>query len=415
MSDHRIYHDIKRATTPTVHYPYKRARTSRPQPLVSALIGREIAGSRPSFSSGTRVDLLTPRFLPRQSKKMFEHDESLYCGQFSQDGEVFMSACKDFQVRLYDANSWRPIKSIHARHVSWAIIDVDHSPDKRWVIYSSWSNYVQLCNVHGDFQIHDALDFIPDAGRFCLFGIKFSPDSRMILGGASGGEMYLYDVDRKERTLRLDAHEDDVNSVCFLDNTGHLVATGSDDNLVKVWDTRLLDDSRTDPVGEFEGHFEGITHVSSKGDGRYLLSNSKDQTIKLWDLRSMHNPNEKRARSRSDRSRMRSYFMHSHQPSSRRRNPRDTSIMTYRGHAVYNTLIRAYFSPAFTTGQQYIYSGDSQGNLFIYDILTGTPALKTRAHRGIIRDLSWHPFRPEIVTTSWDCTVRSWNPTENKE
>jgi WD repeat-containing protein 23 len=31
--------------------------------------------------------------------------------------------------------------------------------------------------------------------------------------------------------------------------------------------------------------------------------------------------------------------------------------MTYRGHAVLQTLIRAYFSPARTTGQRYIYSG----------------------------------------------------------
>ena len=35
------------------------------------------------------------------------------------------------------------------------------------------------------------------------------------------------------------------------------------------------------------GHTEGITYVSAKGDGRYVISNGKDQVLRLWDLRMM--------------------------------------------------------------------------------------------------------------------------------
>lgn len=35
------------------------------------------------------------------------------------------------------------------------------------------------------------------------------------------------------------------------------------------------------------GHTEGITYVSAKGDGRYVISNGKDQSVRLWDLRNM--------------------------------------------------------------------------------------------------------------------------------
>jgi WD repeat-containing protein 23 len=35
------------------------------------------------------------------------------------------------------------------------------------------------------------------------------------------------------------------------------------------------------------GHTEGITYVSAKGDGRYIISNGKDQALRLWDLRKM--------------------------------------------------------------------------------------------------------------------------------
>ena len=37
--------------------------------------------------------------------------------------------------------------------------------------------------------------------------------------------------------------------------------------------------------GILVGHKEGVTYVSTKGDGRYCLSNGKDQTMKLWDIR----------------------------------------------------------------------------------------------------------------------------------
>lgn len=44
----------------------------------------------------------------------------------------------------------------------------------------------------------------------------------------------------------------------------------------------------SNPSGVLVGHTEGITHVTSKGDNRYLASNGKDQKMLLWDLRMMH-------------------------------------------------------------------------------------------------------------------------------
>lgn len=41
---------------------------------------------------------------------------------------------------------------------------------------------------------------------------------------------------------------------------------------------------RGEPVGALTGHLDGI---NSHGDGRYFISNRRDQTIKLWDVRKM--------------------------------------------------------------------------------------------------------------------------------
>ena len=40
-------------------------------------------------------------------------------------------------------------------------------------------------------------------------------------------------------------------------------------------------------AGFLMGHLEGITFIDSRGDGHYFISNGKDQTTKLWDIRKM--------------------------------------------------------------------------------------------------------------------------------
>lgn len=87
-----------------------------------------------------------------------------------------------------------------------------------------------------------------------------------------------------------------------------MLVSGSDDNYLKVWDRRSLGETgrHTKPSGVLVGHTEGITYVDPKGDGRFVLSNGKDQvrspyprlcnevnflvvqTCKLWDLRMMY-------------------------------------------------------------------------------------------------------------------------------
>lgn len=54
----------------------------------------------------------------------------------------------------------------------------------------------------------------------------------------------------------------------------------------QVWDRRCFVTERQ-AAGVLTGHLEGITFIDSHGDGRYFISNSKDQTIKLWDIRKM--------------------------------------------------------------------------------------------------------------------------------
>ena len=232
--------------------------------------------------------------------------------------------------------------------------------------------------------------------------------------------MYVYDIESRQSILRIRAHDDDVNAVCFGDRSSpHLLYSGSDDTTLKVWDRRSMSDSRA--AGVFLGHTEGLTYVDSKGDGRYVLSNGKDQNMKLWDLRKMMSTEKAQAIDLSQFSTGFDYRWSSYD-NVYRNHPHDCSLVTYRGHKVLKTLIRCHFSPPGSTDSRYVYSGSEDGSVFIYNMdatLAGkvdvTMATKNTRPRGgmntrydyddrhggpwatCVRDASWHPNAPVIA------------------
>lgn len=128
--------------------------------------------------------------------------------------------------------------------------------------------------------------------RVGIFSCRFSADGREVIAGGSGGALFVYDLGKMRRTLGINAHSDDINSCCWADtSSGNVLVSASDDTSLKVWDRRSLGSSHK-PSGVLIGHTEGITHVAPKGDGRYVISNGKDQVLRLWDLRKMRSHND---------------------------------------------------------------------------------------------------------------------------
>jgi WD repeat-containing protein 23 len=163
-------------------------------------------------------------------------------------------------------------------------------------------------------------------------------------------------------------------------------------------------------AGYLVGHTEGITCVSSKGDGRYLLSNGKDQTTKLWDVRKTKTSYDE------DNFRIEStswdYRWMPYPNPSPIKHPDDQSARTYVGHVVNKTLIRCYFSPP-STNHRFAYTGSADGNVYIYDIegdgvtkvvvSSEEEAESFHPYRSysLVRDLSWHPHLPFMVAGQW--------------
>uniref|UniRef100_A0A915L2V2 DDB1- and CUL4-associated factor 11 n=1 Tax=Romanomermis culicivorax TaxID=13658 RepID=A0A915L2V2_ROMCU len=355
-------------------------------------------------------------FLPNKSSRLEKCVSKVFVSQFEKNGDLLVVGSQDQRIKIFDTSQYKYqfINEIAARDVGWIRMV------NTWCIPAGLKKVVHQCKLNGDSESHVEFDMLASERRFCCFSLRFSPDFQgtHILAGANDCCVYVYDRAINRRILRVLAHSDDVNSVCFAGKTTDIFYTGSDDGLIKVWDRRLLDQERPKPVACFAGHSDGVTYIDSKGDAQYLISNSKDQSIKLWDLRrpstssGIHAANQIVAKQSWD-------YRYETVARLRRpcRIPGDSSVATYSGaHRILHTLIRCFFSPLFTTGQSMIYTGCATGACVVYDVNSGERVAKLDGHRACVRDVSWHPYHNEICTSSylgnrdvqWDAEVLRW-------
>ncbi|XP_068025753.1 LOW QUALITY PROTEIN: DDB1- and CUL4-associated factor 11 [Melanerpes formicivorus] len=373
-----------------------------------------------SFSPGEK-SRLGSHFLPNQVCFSDTYPQKAFCGLFSPKGDLFVTACQDQRLRLYQCQGQRLrlLGTARGRDVGWSILDVVFSPDASQCLYSSWSDYIHVYDIYGDGDTHTALDLRPEERRFAVFSLAVGPDGREVLGGANDGCLYVYDRQVQRRVLRVQAHGDDVNAVALGEEGagGHLLLSGGDDGVCRAWDRRCLGEGRDSPVGLLAGHRDGITFLHPRGDGRYLVSNSKDQTAKLWDLRRPTGPGGLAAARRAV---ARQSWDYRWQRAPRRAMtatplPGDSSLMTYRGHAVLHTLLRCRLSPPPAQGGLYLGAGCAYGSVIVYDVLTGRPVRRLTNHGACVRDVCWHPHEGTLASASWDGSVRLWAYREPQE
>ncbi|KAJ3194884.1 hypothetical protein HK101_001655 [Irineochytrium annulatum] len=365
------------------------------------------------------------------------YDHKAYCGEYSKDGRRFFCATQDYTIRLYDTtrraeeervpgrggeSGMKLERTIQAVPGRWTITDCDMSGDGTSLIYSSITDTVHMVHLDPESDRfnadsgHIAMHFGSGEAHdqhFGIWSVRLSEDGREIVAGATDGKLYVYDVETMKVLTRIRAHADDVNAVCFGDPSSNVLVSGADDARLRVWDRRSLANSTSRrSSGLLVGHTEGITFVSAKGDGRGIISNGKDQRMLMWDLRKVVEDTKEAAS--VDLSTGFDYRWESYpQRRKRLRHPQENFVRSFEGHKAWH---------------RYVYTGSSDGRVLIFDTEAddGAPPARTlpppkvvrkpprvpdaaaelrrlarRAEGCCTRDVSWHPWEPVILASTW--------------
>lgn len=108
--------------------------------------------------------------------------------------------------------------------------------------------------------------------------VAASPDGKIIASGSSDRTVRLWNTDTFEHLATLPGHESVVYAVAFSPD-GKVIASGSSDKTIKLWDVETKE-----IIATLEGHKGDVLAVAFSPDGNTLASASKDDTIALWDL-----------------------------------------------------------------------------------------------------------------------------------
>lgn len=237
-------------------------------------------------------------------------DKFKYCSVYSpDDGRHLLVASVDGHVTVFntEGGTYTEVARYCIEQTTYSLLDLDVSPNGREFLCSTWKNAVFTCNVLEEDDINqnnirsNQLVEHTNTNKLGTFSACFNNDGTELIASSNEGCIYVFDRTRNERTLqvRQDVRED-INAVRFLDRTNNNVIIGAANNgIIEIWDRRTLgnssgneNDKNQKSVGTLFGHFDGITYIDSKNDGRYFITNSKDQSVKLWDVRKVGQPGQ---------------------------------------------------------------------------------------------------------------------------
>ena len=155
---------------------------------------------------------------------------------------------------------------LHIQHASENYKHVDEILNDTYRLLSMFYSIIRSSALH---IYHSALSFMPHGTRLHQTYSRKFPNRIIATQGIPQHWGRLVAV--------LRGHSEPVNVLSFSPD-GSRLASGSDDDTVRLWDG-----ASGVPIATLEGHSHPVTSLSFSPDGSRLASGSYDETVRLWD------------------------------------------------------------------------------------------------------------------------------------
>ncbi|KAL3901741.1 MAG: hypothetical protein SGCHY_000369 [Lobulomycetales sp.] len=284
------------------------------------------------------------------------------------------------------------------------VFSVSFSPDGQLVASASMDRHIFLWNTFGDCSNFSLLKGHQGAVLETCWG----RDNQTLYSCSADMSVAIWSSESSQRLRKLRGHTNFVNAIAASRSGGQeMIASVSDDNTCRVWDPREknaisvienqyqltavtwaassptvftggIDNTirgwdlrNTDePIYALEGHADTISGLRASPDGTSLLSNSFDNTLKLWDIRPFAAGGER-------------------------------LIRTLQGapQGFEKNLIR----PCFSADGDFIACGSADRSVVVW--YGDRIVYKLPGHKGCVNHVDWHPVEPVIASCSSDRTI----------
>jgi WD40 repeat protein len=287
---------------------------------------------------------------------LHSHTAAVGAIAFSPNGKGLASGADDEKIKIWDVSSKTLLKTIDAR---MAVQCLCFTPDGRYLVAGGTSSANRPGLLIYDANSGDVFKNLGENGAQ-ITAVACDPEGKILASGSKDKTIKVWEIKSGSNLLTLRKHKGEILALVFSPDGKNLIS-GSTDKQVKIWDSkngRLLK--------TLEDHTGSVYALDISPDGKTIASGGAEQTIMLWDRMSGDILKKIQA---------------------------DASV----------------FSLAYSPNGLILVSGGADKIIRIWDGASGYSLGTLEGHTGAVHGVAFSPLDLLVASASADKSVRLWN------
>lgn len=228
-------------------------------------------------------------------------------GCYSHSGDIIATAARDDRIRLWKSQNGELLKEFSFENFLKENKEIHYIPYPGCITFSPDDKYILIGNWKGQLFIMDSetghienviVNSMDDKEAKPSFGntaadvqsndiscIRYNSYGDLFLFSSHDFYTHIYDTKTLKPVLNLDGHLAPVNNLTF-DKEGKYIITCSRDKTIRIWDYRGIQ------IKTLAGHRNEVNAVACSPTQDVIVSVSDDRTMRIWNMRGeqIHEP-----------------------------------------------------------------------------------------------------------------------------